>query len=198
MVTIPRSLAPNIEVQASPESRAEAKIAKEILATAVSKEDSFTELLENFSQWKTLSVCAWIARFLANCKIPKSMRTIGPLTTDEIKSKEVWWTDRVQAEATSSKKFSADKLKLNLQPKDTGILECRGRLIGAYPIYLPDDNLFTQQEHLTTLHGGVTLTMTKVRETHWVPRLRALRKKSSKAVGAASDFKPRLTSVHHQ
>lgn len=68
------------------------------------------------------------------------MGTNGPLTTDEIKSQEVWWTKRVQAEATSSKKFSAEKLQLNLQPRDCGILECRGKLIGAYPIYLPDDN----------------------------------------------------------
>ena len=108
---------PNIDVQASPESQAKAKIAKEILAITVPKKDAFTEMLENLSLWKTLRVCAWITRFLVNCKRPKSMRTIGPLTTDEIKSQEVWWTNYVQAEATSSKKFSADKLQLNLQPK---------------------------------------------------------------------------------
>lgn len=148
-------------------------------------------MLDNLSLWRTLRVCAWIARFLANCKRPKSTRTNGPLTTDEIKSQEVWWTKRVQAEATSSKKFSADKLQLNLQPRDSGILECRGRLIGAYPIYLPDDLFtfkFVQRAHLTTLHGGVTLTMTKVRETHWVPRLRALTKKVIKGCWGCKRF----------
>ena len=98
----------------------------------------------------------------------------------------------MQAEAASSKKFSADKLQLNLQPRVSGILECRGRLIGAYPVYLPDDNLFTfkfvQHAHLTTLHGGVTLTMTKVRETHWVPRLRALTKKVIKSCWGCKRF----------
>ena len=132
-----------------------------------------------------MCVCAWMAQFHANCKRPKSIRTNRPLTTDEVKSQEVWWTERVQAEATYSKKFSAHKLQLNLQLRDSGLLECRGRLIGAYPIYLPDDNLFTfmfvQQVHLTTLHRGVTLTMTKVRETHWVTRLRALTKRVIKS-----------------
>ena len=57
-------------------------------------------MLENLSLWKTLRVCAWIARFLANCKGTKSVRTNGPLTTDEIKSQEIWCTECAQAEAT--------------------------------------------------------------------------------------------------
>ena len=45
----------------------------------------------------------------------------------------------------------------------------------------PDDYPFTSklvhQAHLGTLHGGVGLTMAKVREQCWVPRLRRLVKK---------------------
>ena len=45
-----------------------------------------------------------------------------------------------------------------------------------YPVYLPDSEMYTekfvQHAHEATLHGGVSLTMAKVRETHWVPRLR--------------------------
>lgn len=76
----------------------------------------------------------------------------------------------MQAEATSSKKFSADKLQLNLHQRDNGILECRGRLIGAF-----------SKLTLRPFTRGVTLTMTKVRETHWVPRLRALTKRVIKS-----------------
>ena len=175
----------NIEVKPSSESRAEAKVTKEILTIALPKNDVFNEILENFSLLKTLCICAWISRFLANCKNSKSTRLEGPLTTEEIKCQEVWWTKRSQAEATCANNFQADKLQLNLQPRNSGILECRGRIVGAYPTYLPDDNLFTykfvQQAHLSTIHGGVTLTMTKVRETHRVPRLRRVTKKVIKS-----------------
>ena len=50
---------------------------------------------------------------------------------------------------------------------------------GIYPIYVPDSRIFAeklvQQAHLATL--GVSLTMAKVREQHWIPRLRRLVKK---------------------
>ena len=71
--------------------------------------------------------------------------------------------------------FQADKLQLNLQDNDQQVLECRGRIMGEYPIYLPDNHPFTAKlvfnAHLSTLHGGVGLTMAKVREKYWVPRL---------------------------
>ena len=52
--------------------------------------------------------------------------------------------------------FQEEKLRLNLQPNDSGLCECRGCVQGDYPLYLPDDELFTQKlvEHLKTLHGG--------------------------------------------
>ena len=182
----------NLEVKPSFESRAEAKVTKEILSLALPKKDAFSELLEKGNLWKTLRVCAWITRFLVNCKKPNSRRTNGPLTTDEIKRQEAWWTNCTQIEAQNSKNFPADELQLNLQPNNSGILECRGRIIDAYPIFLPDDSLFTykfvQQVHLTTLHGGVTLTMAKVRDTHWVPRLRRLTKKVIKSCWGCKRF----------
>ena len=53
--------------------------------------------------------------------------------------------------------------------------------MGSYSIFLPADTLFTtklvHQAHLATIHGGVTLTMAKLRDTYCVPRLRKLAKK---------------------
>ena len=53
--------------------------------------------------------------------------------------------------------------------------------MGEYPIYLPDEHPFTAKlvfnAHLSTLHGGVGLTMAKIREKYWIPRLRRLVKK---------------------
>lgn len=184
---------PDLFTVPTAESNAEAKVIKEVLATALTSEDELSVLMEQHSLLKALRVCAWVARFITNSRKPKSRRVKGPLTTDEMKYQEAWWTRRAQEEARSSKNFEADKLQLKLQPDDSGILECRGRIVGAYPIYLPDGNAFThkfvQRAYLATLHGGVTLTMTKVRETHWIPRLRKLTKKVIKSCWGCKRFR---------
>ena len=165
-------------------------VIKEVLAKALSSEDKFSVLMQQHSLLKALRVCAWVSRFLTNSRNLKPRGVKGPLTTDEMKYQE---TRRAQEEGRSLKNFEADKLQLNLQPDNNGILECRGRIVGAYPIYLPDGNAFThklvQRAHLATLHGGVTLTMTKVRETHWIPRLRKLTKKVIKSCWGCKRFR---------
>jgi hypothetical protein len=69
--------------------------------------------------------------------------------------------------------IEAIKRELNLQPNEMGILECRGRIEGEYPIYLPRDCTYTEkmieQAHLAT--------MANVREWFWVPELRCLVKR---------------------
>ncbi len=83
-------------------------------------------------------------------------------------------------------------MQLNLQPNQSGLLECRGRVQGHYPIYLPETEIYTekfvQQAHKETLHGGVGLTMAKVREKHWVPRLRRLAKRLIKKCPSCKRF----------
>ena len=79
-----------------------------------------------------------------------------------------------------SPKLEEDRARLNLRP--TGdILKCHGRIQGDFPIYLPDNDLYTEklveQSHNETLYGGVSLTMTKVREIYWITRLRRLAKR---------------------
>ena len=110
---------------------------------------------------------------------------MGPLTTVELEYQTSWWIRRVQVRAIDSPKFEAAKLQLNLQTNADGVLECRGRIQGHYPVYLPDDCQFTekfvQRAHHRTLHGGVGLTMACVRERHWVPRLRQLVKRVIKS-----------------
>ena len=81
---------------------------------------------------------------------------------------------------------------LNLQLSKDGLLECRGRIQGKYPIYLPEDAIFTKKlvrrVHCETLHGGVGLTMAAVRENYWVPRLRRLVKKVTKECWGCKRF----------
>ena len=176
-----------------PQNPTQKPVIKEVLATALSSEDKFSVLMQQHSLLKALRVCAWVSRFLTNSRNLKSRGVKGLLTTDEMKYQETWWTRRAQEEGRSLKNFEADKLQLNLQPDNNGILECRGRIVGAYPIYLPDGNAFThklvQRAHLATLHGGVTLTMTKVRETRWIPRLRKLTRKVIKSCWGCKRFR---------
>ena len=88
---------------------------------------------------------------------------------------------RAQNRKQCTEKFQSDELQLNLRPNDEGILECRGRIVGEYPIYLPDDDPFTAKlvhlTHIVTHYGEVTLTMAKLSDVYWVPRLRNLTKK---------------------
>jgi hypothetical protein len=62
---------------------------------------------------------------------------------------------------------SDDKQRLCVQMNEDGILVCKGRLQGQYPVFLPDSHLYTtklvEDARQRTLHGGVGLTMAKIR-----------------------------------
>ena len=173
---------PEIVVQSSREANVETKMIKEVISTAVERvDDEFDELLKKHDLWKVLRVGAWINRFLFNCKAKPKDRRLGPLVASEIKMVKKWWIRRAQSEARRQPSFVKESLELNLQQNDEQILECRGRIQGSYPVYLPDSNTFTEKlvenSHLKTLHGGVALTMTHVRNSYWIPRLRRLVKR---------------------
>ena len=187
----PAKWPPEIVTEPSPESRAERQVQKELVAVGVEGRNEFDDLLEKFSLRKAMRIGAWISRFLRNCCRP-SNKIRGPLTTAELAEHELFWIKRTQKEGMSNTNFIADQEQLNLQQNKHGLLECRGRVQGDYPIYLPDSVLFTakmvQHAHVTTLHGGVSLTMTKVREKFWVPRLRKLVKKTVKNCSGCKRF----------
>ena len=177
----------------SKESEAEVKTARELLAVAVeNKQDAFDELLQQHELWRVFRVGAWITRFLQNTRAKRQNRVIGPLTTEEIQRQRTFWTKRAQEQGKSSAKFEEDRLQLNIQNDQDDVLVCKGRIQGHYPIYLPDSAPYTrklvQRSHVDTLHGGVGLTMTKIREQHWVPRLRKLVKEVIKSCAGCKRF----------
>ena len=173
---------PDIVTTPTTESNAEVKPTKELFALAVDVNDELDDLLSKTSYWRTLRVCAWIRRFIDNEKKAKLQRINRPLTTEEIKNQELFWVRRVQARG--AKGMEEDRLTLNLQKNDDGLLECRGRLQGDYPIYIPDSTILAekivQQAHNATLHRGVGLTMARIRERFWISRLRRLVKRTVK------------------
>ena len=117
--------------------------------------------------------------------IHPSKKTVGPLCTQDISAQELFWIKRSQRQRTNDAKFSDDKEQLNLKPNVEGVLECGGCIQGDYPVYLPDSALYTvkavQRAHVVTLHRGAGLTMAKVRQRFWVPRLRKLVKSINKS-----------------
>ena len=69
---------------------------------------------------------------------------------------------------------------LNLVQNTEGIYECRGRIQGSYPIYLPKKPLLSENiiraAYKKTMQGGVKITMTIIRRNYWILSLRKITK----------------------
>ena len=87
----------------------------------------------------------------------------GPLSIDEVKRHKTFLVKRAQQQGFNNVSFEQGQAQLNLQPNEEGVLKCRGRIQGEYPVYLPDTALLAAKivwhAHITKLHGGVGLTM---------------------------------------
>ena len=170
----------NPVTKSSPASEAKSKRVKEVLRVAQEDTtlDDFDAMLEKHPLRRCLRIRAWIGRFLHNCRNP--MKQSGLLTAEEVDNAKMWWIKREQSRDQTRSDYEQTKTQLNLQVNTQELVECRGRIQGNYPIYLPSNALFTrrlvQRLHCETLHGGVGLTMAAVRETYWVPRLRSITK----------------------
>ncbi|XP_046863157.1 uncharacterized protein LOC124456893 [Xenia sp. Carnegie-2017] len=177
---------PDLIVKPSTDSQSEAKATRIILCTAIQRSDLaiFSDILEKHPLRKAIRIGAWVKRFIDNARQNRDNRKHGPLTSEEVEEQHMSWIKMVQAGVAENPKSQMDLIQLNVQPDDDEILRCHGRIQGKFPIYLPDDTLFNvklvEDAHLETLHGGVILTMAKVRERYWVPRLRRLVKRQRK------------------
>ena len=60
---------PNVDIGPSPESSAEAKETKKVVAMALPTKDEFTEVMEKYNLRKAFRICAWVARFHFRCKV---------------------------------------------------------------------------------------------------------------------------------
>ena len=69
---------------------------------------------------------------------------------------------------------------LDLHENVEGNYVWRGRIEGSHAVFVPRHSLLAEklifQAHKNILHGGVVLTMTKVRSNYWIPTLRKLTK----------------------
>ena len=198
----PSSWPPDVTLVPNEQTRAEAKVkvSKEIAATTmVLQADALDQLLDKYPLPKVLRILAYVRRFIGNCKSQAEGRVTGPVSTNEVQQQELWWIGRAQAAVQDEAYLQIDQTQLNLQRNDQQILECHGRIIGDYPIYLPDNHPFTvkvvQQAHISTIHGGVGLTMAKVRERFWVPRLRQMVKQIRRKCNGCKRFQAKAFAV---
>ena len=180
-----------IVTKASEDSDSEKQLLKEIMQVSVEREaDTIDALLKRKSWWTTVRVLARIKRFINNSK--NSQRVKGPLTTSEIQEQINFMVKRAQRDVEETSQFKNDSERLNLVKNEEGIYECRGRIQGVYPCYLPFRHLTSEKlvenAHLQTLHGGVSLTMSKVRDSYWIPKLRSITKRVLKKCSGCKRF----------
>ena len=143
------------------------------LVTTDQHDNRVEALLNKLNYWKLLRVTSFIKHFIYNCTNTHNNIT-GPLTTDEILNAEVFWLKLVQVSTQL-------RTNMELRQDDNFLLTCYGRVQGYHPIFMPREHklvtLIISHHHKKTLHGGVSSTMSSVREKFWIPRLRVLVKK---------------------
>ena len=93
-------------------------------------------------------------RFIYNYRGKPQKRGSGPINTGEIEQQELFWLKQAQQSALHPANFEEDKLQLNLQYNDQKVLECPGRIMGEYPMYLPDEYPFNAHLSLEGLDSA--------------------------------------------
>ena len=64
--------------------------------------------------------------------------------------------------------FEISRQQLNLKMNQEGIYECHGHIQGDYPVLIPNKSSLAEklveEAQLQTIHGGVTLTIARIRD----------------------------------
>ena len=191
----------DIVAQPGKESESEVKLINNLFAAAVEVKDEVDELLQKHTFWKSVRILGWITRFVNNCKakLAKTVKQSGPLTTTETEVQVELLVKKFTERQIETEQFKNEQLRLNLQRNVNGLFECRGRIQGLYPIYVPPGTLLSEKmiedAHVQTLHGGVGLTMALIRQRYWIPRLRQSTKKVIASCHGCKRFQ--VTAYHN-
>ena len=151
------------------------------------------------SSLKLFRVTAIVLRFIKKLKEKREKSTGNSLNNDDIDPHQLvsveetnyaerLWIVEIQKELISDAKYSSWEKNLGLFRDFGGIIRCKGRLGNSpmefeekYPALLPRDHLLTRliilRAHSVVKHGGVTDTLTQVREKFWIIKARQLIKK---------------------
>ena len=168
-----------------------------VLRTNECKLDEWDALLERSTYWRTVRVTAWVLRFISNCKARRNKlkKKSGPLVTEEIATARNYWVKRVQKADETCLQLPGWKL---IKDEHTGVLKCEGRIKGYRPTYLPGGTFAEKlivHIHNQVMHLGTANTMASVRESWWIPKLRAKVKKVIKKCNVCKVFSTRPYGV---
>ena len=94
---------PIIVTKESDESMKEVRATRDVFAAAIAVTAELDTLLEKFTYWKTMRICAWIMRFVHNVRSRKMRRINRPLTNEVTYKASLFWLKRVQIRATADK-----------------------------------------------------------------------------------------------
>ena len=124
----------------------------------------FDTLLSKSSLLKTLKVLSWINRFLSNAR---KHRLKGQLTTIELWKQRKPIIIKVQLQYVGIKTFNTTQKQLRVKVSEVGLYQCFSRIPGELSYFYPQGvgssrKISTRSSYLT-IHGGVTLTMAKIK-----------------------------------
>jgi hypothetical protein len=107
----PPEVVPVVSSEAMEEEKASVRVM--VAVNQPVAENVFDKLLGKYPLRKTLRICAWVNRFVRNCRNENHKRESGPIKTHEIEERTLWWIKRVQEETKYNPELSSAKLKLN-------------------------------------------------------------------------------------
>nr|CAI5825073.1 unnamed protein product [Callosobruchus analis] len=141
---------------------------------------------------KVLRITAYVKRFIHNLRHKNNKLLLG-LKSAELIEAEKYWIQSIQ-QRFFSQELIILKNKMPLDPNskiltlnpfldNEGIIRLGGRLHDAplpyktnHPIIIPKKSTFTDllicNAHLSTMHGGINLTITTLRKTYWIIQCR--------------------------
>jgi len=104
-----------------------------VFAGATEMEDPQHQVLEQRGFWKTIHIMSWVAKFIKTSKKGKKYQLSGSLTICQTDKQVKFWLGRAPNSRLNTDTFRED------HNNEEGLYECRGRIQGRYPIYLPPD-----------------------------------------------------------
>ena len=101
--------------------------------------DVLQQLLRKCSLKRALRVSLCLFRLVNHCT--QRENKTGPLYLTEIEETKMEFVKQAKKQCQLQPKYEQQCKETNLTRNTEGILECRGQIIGQYPIYLPSDSL---------------------------------------------------------
>ena len=141
------------------------KMVTKLLATTIDLQNPVDILLNIFTLRKTLRMLSWINHFLNNCTKSK---VIGPPTADKDLVQTKFLIKREQNLYSNTENFEISRQQLNLKNESRRYLRMSRsytrRLSSFYSKKLALAEKLVEKAPLETIHGGVTLTMARMRD----------------------------------